>query len=255
MLLATAEAVRSSELAWNDTLVLTDADRSLPSGRLQDQPTGTEVSVRDAAQEMIAISDNTATDMLIRAVGRDAVESAMVSMGHADPGANMPFLTTRELFWLLFGDPDLRALWGGAGDDPEARRSVIERLPAGVPDLSAASAATPGWRDGADWFATPDDLAAAHEALQERARTEAGAPVRDILSANPGLAFGDEWTFVAFKGGSSVGVLAGSWYLEREGAAPVVITVLARADDATTLASPAVALGWAQDAAAILTGP
>ncbi|MFK4113923.1 serine hydrolase [Microbacterium sp. NPDC006705] len=252
---AVVDAVAAGRLAWDDELVVDAEVRSLPSGELQDRPDGTKVTVREAAEKMIAISDNTATDMLIRAVGRDAVESAMVSMGHADPGANTPFLTTRELFWLLFGDPDLRALWGGAGDDPEARRSVIERLPAGVPDLSAASAATPGWRDGADWFATPDDLAAAHEALQERARTEAGAPVRDILSANPGLAFGDEWTFVAFKGGSSVGVLAGSWYLEREGAAPVVITVLARADDATTFASPAVALGWAQDAAAILSGP
>jgi hypothetical protein len=252
---AVVDAVAAGRLAWDDELVVDDAVRSLPSGELQDRPDGTKVTVREAADKMIAISDNTATDMLIRAVGREAVETAMVSMGHSDPDANTPLLTTRELFWLLFGEADLRALWSGAADDAEARRSVLERLPAGVPDLAAAAAATPGWQDGIDWFATPDDLAAAHASLQERARTDAGAPVRDILSANPGLDFGEKWTYVGFKGGSSIGVLAGSWYLEREEGAPVVITVLARADDATTLAAPAVALGWAQDAAAILAGP
>lgn len=251
---AVVDAVASGRLAWDDELVVDAVVRSLPSGELQDRPDGTKVTVREAADKMIAISDNTATDMLTRAVGRDAVEAAMVSMGHSDAEANLPFATTREFFWLLFGDADLRALWTAAGD-PDARRSVLERLPAGVPDVATASAAQPGWPDGIDWFAAPDDLAAAHVALQDRAQTPAGAPVREILSANPGLAFGDEWTYVAFKGGSSVGVLAGSWYLEREGGAPVVITVLARADDATTLAHPEAALGWAQDAAAILAGP
>lgn len=79
--------------------------------------------------------------------------------------------------------------------------------------------------------------------------------MRDILSANPGVEFGEEWTYIGFKGGSSIGVLAGSWYLERDDAAPVVITVLARADDAASVANPSVAFGWAQDAAAILTAP
>ncbi|MFS0714360.1 Cpe/LpqF family protein [Microbacterium sp. 2P01SA-2] len=252
---AVVDAVAEERLSWDDELVVDATVRSLPSGELQDRPDGTTVTVREAADKMIAISDNTATDMLIRAVGRDAVEAAMLAMGHSDPDANTPLPTTRELFWLLFGDTELRELWSGASGDADARRSVLERLPAGVPDLAAASTAQPGWRDGIDWFATPDDLAAAHVALQERATTEAGAPVREILSVNPGLDFGDAWTYVGFKGGSSIGVLAGSWYLEREDGAPVVITVLARADDAATLANPAAALGWAQDAAALVAGP
>lgn len=45
-----------------------------PTGRLQDEPTGTSVTVAEAADLMIAISDNTATDLLIDLVGRDAVE-------------------------------------------------------------------------------------------------------------------------------------------------------------------------------------
>ncbi|MDD7961709.1 serine hydrolase [Microbacterium thalli] len=252
---AVADAVGGGSLTWDDPLVIDAGVRSLPSGELQNLPDGATVTVREAAEKMIAISDNTATDALIRAVGRDAVEQAMAAMGHADPSLNTPFPTTRELFWLLLGDADLRTLWGGAAGDAEARRSVLERLPAGVPDPAAMSGAQPAWRDGVDWFATADDLTAAHAALQERALTPAGAPLRDILSANPGVEFGDRWSYVAFKGGSSIGVLAGSWYLEREGATPVVVTVLARSDDPAALVHPSVVFGWAQDAAAILGAP
>lgn len=254
---AVIDAVAAGTLSWDDELVIDARVRSLPSGELQDLPDGSTVTVREAAEKMIAISDNTATDALIMAVGRDAVESAVADMGHADPAVNTPLLTTRELFWLLF-DADLRALWAAAGDDEAARAGVLERLPSGTPELDASTmaAVTPGWSDGADWFAEPADIVAAHVALQERAQTDAGAPVRDILSANPGIEFGDAWSYVGFKGGSSVGVLAGSWYLERgvadAVADPVVLTVFARADDAQSVADPYIVFGWAEDAASLL---
>ncbi|MEH3090345.1 MAG: Cpe/LpqF family protein [Microbacterium arborescens] len=252
---AVVDAIDAGGLAWDDELTIDGRVRSIPSGELQDLPDGSTVTVREAADKMIAISDNTATDALIQAVGRGAVEAAMSAMGHSDPASNIPFLTTREMAWFLFGDDDLRALWANAAGDGEARRALLERVPSGVPDLARFPGAAPGWSEGIDWFATHDDLVAAHLALQQRAATEAGAPVRDILSANPGIEFDDAWTYVGFKGGSSIGVLAGSWYLEREGLEPVVLTILARADDAQSLANPAVAFGWAQDAAALLTAP
>ncbi len=250
---AVVDAVDAGTLSWDDELVIDARVRSLPSGELQNLPDGSRVTVREAAEKMIAISDNTATDALIMAVGRDAVETAMADMGRADPAVNTPLLTTRELFWLLF-DADLRALWAAAGDDAAARAGVLERLPAGTPELDASTmaAVTPGWSDGVDWFAEPADIVAAHVALQERAQTDAGAPVRDILSANPGIEFGDAWSYVGFKGGSSVGVLAGSWYLERGDADPVVLTVFARADDAQSVADPYIVFGWAEDAASLL---
>ncbi len=250
---AVVDAVEAGSLGWDDELVIDGRVRSLPSGELQNLPDGSTVTVREAAEKMIAISDNTATDALILAVGRSAVETAMADMGHADPSVNTPFLTTREMFWLLL-DTDLRALWAAAGDDVDARAGVLERLPSGTPELNASTMASvsPGWPDGVDWFAEPADIVAAHVALNERAASEAGAPVREILSANPGIEFGDEWTYVAFKGGSSVGVLAGSWYLERAEADPVVLTVFARAGDAQSVADPYVVFGWAEDAASLL---
>ena len=248
---AVVDGVAAGTLTWDDTFTIDAEVRSLPSGELQNLPDGATVTVLEAAQKMIAISDNTATDALIRAVGRDAVEAALVDMGHASPEDNTPFLTTREMFWMLFGDGSLSERWATGG--PAEREALLDEFPAGVPDISDATAVEAGWPQKVDWFASHDDIARAHVALQQKAQTSAGAPLRDLLAENPGLEFGDEYTYVAFKGGSSVGVLTGSWYLEREGAEPVVITVLARADDAETLTTNATAVfGFAQDAASLL---
>nr|WP_241680666.1 serine hydrolase [Pseudactinotalea suaedae] len=226
------------------------AVRSLPTGELQDLPDGATVSVLEAAQKMIAISDNTATDLLIRALGRDAVLAAMLEMGHGDPALNTPLLTTREYFWLGWGDADLRERWA-AGDTAE-RTALLADVPAGVPDTDDVDWSVPAWESGVDWFATPADVARAHTALQEKATTSAGAPLREILSANPGAAMGPAWTYVGFKGGSAAGVLAGTWYLERNDGTPVILTLLARSSDHTVFADPTAIYAHAQDAARLL---
>lgn len=247
---AVVDAVASGTLTWETPLTIDAEVRSLPTGELQDLPDGSTVTVLEAAQKMMAISDNTATDLLIRAVGKDAVSTALVDMGHASPEDNAPLLTTREFFWLGWGDDDLRERWADA--DAADREALLAEVPAGVPDAGSLDWSVAAWQSGVEWFATHDDVVRAHVALQERAASSAGAPVRDILSANPGIAFGDEWTYVGFKGGSSMGALAGSWYLEREDAAPVVLTVLARSDDPQALTDPQVVFGYATDAAALL---
>jgi beta-lactamase class A len=50
-------------------LTVTAQLKSLPSGVLQYESDGTQISVLDAATKMISISDNAATDMLINLVG------------------------------------------------------------------------------------------------------------------------------------------------------------------------------------------
>lgn len=249
---AVVDAVAGGALTWETSLTIDGEVRSLPSGEMQDLPDGTQVTVLEAAEQMITISDNTATDLLIRAVGRDAVEATLADMGHADPAANTPFPATRELFWLGWGDAALREQWADAAGDPVARAEVLAAVPDGVPGLESGDWTVPAWQSGVDWFAAPADLARAHVALQERAATDAGAPVRDILGANPGIGDQEAWDYVGFKGGSSVGVLAGSWYLEREGAAPVVLTVMLRSDDAAAFADPGLVFAMAEDAAALL---
>jgi beta-lactamase class A len=72
---ALGDAVAAGKLSWDQPLTVTAQLKSLPSGVLQYEPEGTQISVLDAAAKMISISDNTAADMLIHLVGRSAVEA------------------------------------------------------------------------------------------------------------------------------------------------------------------------------------
>jgi len=250
---AVADAVAAGTLSWDDTLIISDDTRSLPSGELQDLPSGTEVTVRDAAAKMIQISDNTATDLLIDKVGREAVEAQLAVMGHHDPSLNTPFPKTREFFQLGWSADfaDARAAWADSSVDE--RRVVLAGMPGGVLDAASFDLSKTAWQQGIDWFASPADLVAAHLALQQKAATPAGEPVRGILSANPGLQFDTEaFPYVAFKGGSAPGVLAGSWLLERADGERFVITLQASSLDPADVTDTALVFGNVTDAAALL---
>ncbi|MEE6281556.1 Cpe/LpqF family protein [Georgenia sp. MJ170] len=235
-------AVADGELGWQDTLTLTDDLRSLPSGTLQDEPTGTEVTVEDAAAALIAISDNTATDLLIDAVGRPAVLAAAERLGHHDPDLLTPLITTREMFQLGFTERELRRRWAAA-DDAE-RQALLDGLPGGDVVIDQARAADVVWDDDLDWFATAEDLCRAHVGLQEEtAELEA---VRGMLAANPGIEVPAGWEHVAFKGGSSTGEMAGSWYLEHEDGRQVVVVVQIAGEDIASVPDA----GWMVDVVA-----
>ena len=247
---ALVQAVEEGRVGWDDPLTVTDDVRSLPSGELQDAPTGTVVSVRETAEKMIAISDNTATDMLIQAVGREAVEAALADLGHSDPPRNVPLMSTRDLFRIGWQDDGaLRDDW--ADGDAAERRALLDALPGGVLDVPVTAVTDVVWTEGADWFATPDDIARAHVRLAELAATPAGEPVRGILAANPGLPEPERFEHVAFKGGSSVGTLALS-YLVEDGDEAWTVVVQAAAREASGLERQSAYSGLAADAAALL---
>jgi len=104
VLLALKRAIAQKRFAWNTVVNLDPSWKSLPSSQLRDWPDGTPLTVATLAHLMISISDNTATDALIRIVGREAVE--------AISPRNTPFLTTRELFTLKTQEnAPLRAEW------------------------------------------------------------------------------------------------------------------------------------------------
>jgi beta-lactamase class A len=72
---ALAHQIATGRVSWNQPLTVTAPLKSLPSGQLQDEPDGTQISVRDTAARMISVSDNTAANMLINLVGRSAVQA------------------------------------------------------------------------------------------------------------------------------------------------------------------------------------
>jgi hypothetical protein len=159
---ALARAIAAGTVSWDQRLTLTSQLTSLPSSELATEPAGTQVTVLQAAQDMISSSDNTAADLLITLVGRTAVESAAVSSGMADPALDTPFLTTRELFVLKLDDwPALasRYLALGAAGRQALLTSTVDRVP-----LSALHVTAPtGWTQPRDigtleWFASPADI-------------------------------------------------------------------------------------------------
>ncbi|MDU0346369.1 serine hydrolase [Microbacterium sp. KSW2-29] len=243
VLLATAEAVASGDASWDETLVLDDTDRSLPSGELQDAPAGTEVTVRDAASAMIRISDNTATDLLIRRLGRERVEAAVARSGHADPAALTPFPSTKEIFTLGWGDPAVRSEWEAA--DEAGRRALLDRIAAAPLAVEGEAVTTSQWQNGSDWFASAADVAAVHRALQQTQDAE----VLGILSENPGQGLDvGTWPYVAFKGGSSRGVLTGSWFVRDDAGEATVVLLMADTDVAAVSAAMSSFFHLAEDA-------
>lgn len=215
VLSAVVDAVAEGDLDWEDELTITSGLKSLPSGELQDREDGSKVTVQEAAELMISISDNTATDLLMDAVGAERLETAVNGIS-AEPDRLTPLLTTRQFFLLGWGAPEIRAQWADA--DPAARTDLLEQLPEDTSGLNPMSINSPAWTDGVGWFLTGEEICAAHAELQEQAQTGAGAPVRDILATNPGLVPPVGTAYQGFKGGSAPGVLALSFYQETEGA-------------------------------------
>jgi beta-lactamase class A len=132
---------------------------------------------------MITISDNTATDTLIRLVGRESVEAAL---GIA------PVLTTRELFTLK-AEADLAARY--ISGNLEERRQVLAELAARpLPDMSKANAP---YHPEMEWHLSATTLCDLIGSVADL----------DVMQINPGVANAADWQSVAFKGGSESGVL------------------------------------------------
>ena len=67
---------------------------------MRDEAAGKTFTLREFAEKMISVSDNTATDHLLAFVGRQAVEETVKASGNAAAARNVPFLSTRDVFAL-----------------------------------------------------------------------------------------------------------------------------------------------------------
>ncbi len=212
-----AELVReieARERSWSDVVDLGQA--SLPSGILQTWPEGSPVTLHTLAALMISQSDNTATDTLIRTLGREKVEAVQSAAGHGSPAANEPFLTTRELF-VLKGTPHdaLARRWIAA--DVAGRRAMLPELAAVPNDRIDAGLVTgaPFAVDTIEWFASPSEVASVLDWIRRHTENGPEAQARAILGINPGLGGPavQRLQFVGFKGGSETGVVTLNYLL------------------------------------------
>ena len=207
---AVSEAVAEGRLRWDQVVPLGQA--SFPSGITQSWPEGAQMTVQSLATLMISISDNTATDTLLRLVGRDRVEQFLRRTGHSAPERSLPFLTTRELFLLKTLDTGPAY----AEADVARRRAMLADLDGdGVTtEQVVAALGEPKLVEQIEWFASMED-----ERKLLRALVALNDPVLfDILAVSPQLSETQRagWAYAGFKGGSEPGVLNLTWLLKDE---------------------------------------
>lgn len=208
---AVVAAVDDGTISWDTPVTIDDALDSLPSGNTQNLEPGTERTVRELAEVMISVSDNTATDHLIDLVGRDAVEAVLVPMGNDAVEQNLPWLTTRELFIIKWGPDGLVDRYRDASESE--RRALLDGqvAAASLPAVSAVDPQVPVQVEELEWFASPLALC---RALVWLSADETSA---EILAVNPGVPDDtDQWEQILFKGGSEPGLLAVAWLTRRD---------------------------------------
>ncbi len=210
---ALVDAVRVGQVSWDDPIRIREDFDSLGGTTSREEP-GTELPVRELAIRMISESDNTATDHLMNLVGREAIEQIQTVMGHAQPGVNVPMLTTRETSILIWsGDADLTERYNSAAADE--RRTILDDEVASRPFPTDEQTESPGigWLDFG-WFGTPGDACRALSWLAEDDEALA-VLTNDPLSPNPDL-----WPVLGFKGGSGNGIATAAWWMETSDGQP-----------------------------------
>ncbi|OSC40622.1 serine hydrolase [Mycobacterium decipiens] len=218
---ALASALRDGTVTWDDLLTVTAKSKAVGSSGLELAP-GARVSVRTAAEKMIATSDNMATDLLIERLGTHAIEDALATAGHHDPASMTPFPTMYELFSVGWGKPDLREKWKHAPQQVRAQILLQANSTPYQPDPTRAH--TPASNYGAEWYGSAEDICRVHAALQADAVGRA-APVTQILSAVPGIGLNrDEWRYIGAKAGGLPGDLTFSWYAVDKTQQPWVVS-------------------------------
>ncbi|ATY32323.1 serine hydrolase [Sphingomonas psychrotolerans] len=227
-LILLAELVRATnagERKWDDMITLDGS--MLPGGGYNLKPKGTQVSLRELATQMISISDNSATDILLSALGRDKVEAMLPVVGVADPARNRPFLSTMEAFKLKGIEANDLAGRYLAQDEAGRRRMLdgeVTNLPALMIRPTLFRDGKPVRIDTLEWFLSPADLVRVMDWLRRNTEGPKGADARAMLSKNPGISptVAGKWQWVGYKGGSEPGVMnmtlllqarAGDWYV------------------------------------------
>ena len=221
VLFAVKDAVSAGALRWDDTLTITTETKKLGSSGFDKFPSGSRITVRQAAGKMISTSDNMATDLFIERLGTPAVERALIRAGHHDPASMTPFPTMRELFAVGWGNPDVRDQWKTAS--PAGRAELLKAASARPYEPDPHRTHSPGSAYGAEWYGSAEDICRVHARLQHNA-VGAAAPVREIMSEIPGIDLDrSQWPYIGAKAGNLPGDLTFSWYaVDRTGQAWVV---------------------------------
>ncbi|MFP3951652.1 MAG: serine hydrolase [Candidatus Bathyarchaeia archaeon] len=96
--------VDAGELDLEESVILRSGDRVPGSGVLKEMSEGLKITVKDLARLMMTVSDNTATDLIIKLVGKDRVNETISDLGLEE---TVVMTGCREILFDLVGLDDL----------------------------------------------------------------------------------------------------------------------------------------------------
>jgi beta-lactamase class A len=204
-----AAQVRAGERKWNDVVPLTH--HSFSSNATKGWPKDSPVTLFTLASWMISVSDNGASDTLLFALGREAVERKLATIGHSAPDKTLPFLSTVEAF-ALKSDLELRTRFLKANEAQQ--RNLLGREKGKLTLEKATSGAiggAPASIDTIEWFASPYDILG----LMQNIRRQSDDRMLSIMGINNGMGpvIAKKWNYIGYKGGSEPGVVSMSYLL------------------------------------------
>ncbi|RYU95855.1 serine hydrolase [Emticicia agri] len=94
ILMELMEKVKAKQIDLNKVYILQASDKTGGSGVIANMPDGKKFTIRELAQEMIRSSDNTATNILIREVGMEAVNQNLMRLGSTQTRLNRIMMDT-----------------------------------------------------------------------------------------------------------------------------------------------------------------
>jgi hypothetical protein len=212
-------AIEKGEHQWDEVLPLKDEWKSLPSGIMHTWPAGKEVKLLEYAENMISLSDNTATDHLLYLLGRENIEAMLAPMGNTHEEAYLPFLSTLEMFklkWALKPAETNTYLMTSRAERLQ-RLKQLSQVPKSAVGENGVALDQPTLINQLEWFATTPENCGAMFWLASKNSSQ----LRQVLSKNVPF-LGDvgkessHWAYAAYKGGSEPGVLSMTFLLENK---------------------------------------
>jgi beta-lactamase class A len=132
ILVETCFRLAEDRMRSGDRWVLKTEDKNLPSGVLTFFEDGLTPTVQDLLTMMIIISDNTATDILIKRLGKEQINQRMRSLGLENIHTRM---TVRELFEEILPNADpTQDLYALDKEETEIKRDLTNRVYHLAPD-------------------------------------------------------------------------------------------------------------------------
>jgi beta-lactamase class A len=143
ILVATYAEVADGKARWDQELVVTKEKKVSGSGVLTEFADGTKITLRDATNLMIVVSDNTATNLVLDVVSAETVNARMDALGLTKTravrkiGGGSPSKVNDDPVWRLYGlgisTPHemvtlLERLERGEIVSPDASKEMIETL-------------------------------------------------------------------------------------------------------------------------------